>query len=417
MTLFSARRQLPPTAGLTLQWRDLAGKRADFSACLAQELGIPPPLLTCSGTAALIIALRTLQQRQPDRCQVIVPAWTCPLVALAAHHCPPLKIVPCDLAFGSINFDRQQLSQLCGPQTLAVVVTHLAGRIADTEAVLNIAKPQRAAVIEDAAQSMGAKNAGKSVGLAGDMGFFSLAMGKGLTTVEGGVLFSHSAEIQRAMARQIADDLPSHRGWELRRIAELWGYRLMYHPDRLDWVYGRQQRRALSRGDAVAAVGDDFTVNDIPLHTLGGYRQNVAAAALARFPAWQQENRLRAQSRIGELEQLPGVTVLQDGPQQQGVWPFLLVLMPDSTTRDYAMQRLWSAGLGVTRLFIHALSGYPTVLPFCLPTATPNAEDFAARSLSISNSHWVEDRDFEQIIAVLRDALSRSVSRRKVNSC
>lgn len=399
------RRQLPPTAGMPLLWRDLSAPRANFSAHLAQELNIPPPLLTCSGTAALIIALRTLQQRQPDRHQVIVPAWTCPLVALAAHYCPPLKIIPCDILYGSMDFDPQTLTQLCGPQTLAVVVTHLAGRIADTDTAIRIATAQGAAVIEDAAQSMGATDAGKSVGLAGDIGFFSLAMGKGLTTVEGGVLFSRSAELHAALAQQIARDLPRHPGWELYRIIALWGYRLMYHPDRLDWVYGRQQRHALSRDDVVAAVGDDLTIDDIPLHTLGHYRQRVAAAALRRFPLWLQENQRRAERRVSELERLPGVTVLCDGPAQKGVWPFILLLMPDNASRDRAMQRLWSAGLGVTRLFVYALSGYPAVLPYCHPTSTPNAADFAARSLSISNSHWVEEEDFALIVTALRAAL------------
>ncbi len=406
MTCVFSRRQLPPTAGLPLHWRDLAGRHADFSADLAQALGIPPPLLTCSGTAALIIALRTLQQRQPDRYQVIVPAWTCPLVALAVHYCPSLKIIPCDIRRGSINFDRQKLAQLCGSQTLAIVVTHLAGRVADTDYAIHVATANGAAVIEDAAQSMGAKNAGKSVGLAGDIGFFSLAMGKGLTTAEGGVLFSRSAELQAALARQIASDLPHHAGWELRRITELWCYWLMYHPDRLDWVYGRQQRAALKRGDTVAAVGDDFTVDDIPLHTLGHYRQRVAAAAFRRFPLWLLDNRQRAERRVVALERLPGVTVMQDGAEQQGVWPFILVLMPDGASRDRAMRRLWSAGLGVTRLFIHVLSGYPAVLPFIQPTSTPNAEDFAARSLSISNSHWVREADFTRILNALRTALA-----------
>ena len=41
-----------------------------------------------------------------------------------------------------------------------------------------------AMVIEDAAQALGASFGGRSVGLHGDIGFFSLAVGKGLTTYE-----------------------------------------------------------------------------------------------------------------------------------------------------------------------------------------------------------------------------------------
>lgn len=405
MRLPPYRRQLPPTAGLPLTWRDLSAPPADFAGRLAEQLHIPRPLLTCSGTAALIVALRTLQQRQPDRCQVIVPAWTCPLVALAAHYCPPLKILPCDLQPDSIDFDPDQLEKLCGPQTLAIVVTHLGGRVADAETACRIASRSGAAVIEDAAQALGAKDNGVSVGLKGDIGFYSLATGKGLTSIEGGVLFSRSTGMTEALARQVKKDLHPHAGWELRRIVELWAYKLVYNPDALDWFYGRPQRRALAKGDVVAAVGDDFTPDDIPLHTLGNYRQRVTASALLRLHPWQQENRLRALSRIAELALLPGVKILNDGAHQQGVWPFLMVVMPCHASRERAMHRLWRAGLGVTRLFIDVLSSYPAAAQYCLPGSVPNATHLAACSLTIGNSQWVTDEDFAQVVAVLKEAL------------
>lgn len=68
-----------------------------------------------------------------------------------------------------------------------------------------------AAVIEDAAQGLGAFFGGRSVGLSGDIGFFSLAVGKGLTTYEGGVLFSRDpdlhAELQGTASRVLRPGL------------------------------------------------------------------------------------------------------------------------------------------------------------------------------------------------------------------
>ena len=98
-------------------------------------------------------------------------------------------------------------------------------------------------------------------------------------------------------ARQCRHDLPFSLRWELQRSAELWGYALAYQPQGLHYVYGMALRKALAQGDEVAAVGDDFSVNDIPLHGLGGYRQKVGAAALARLPAYLQQGRTRALRR------------------------------------------------------------------------------------------------------------------------
>ncbi|UOK38969.1 DegT/DnrJ/EryC1/StrS family aminotransferase [Pseudomonas palleroniana] len=400
-------REIPPTAGLPLRWRDLLGLSGDLAPALARQLSIPLPALACSGTAALVIALRVLQQRMPGRTRLIVPAYTCPLVALAAHYCPPLQVVPCDLQPDSIDLDEQHLAQLCDETTLAVVVTHLAGRVADVDTAKRIAGAIGAAVIEDAAQAMGALDDGQSVGLKGDVGFFSMALGKGLTTAEGGVLFSRDPVLHQALHRQSRQDLPFSLRWELQRSAELWGYALLYRPYGLYYVYGKALRTALAQGDEVAAVGDDFSVNDIPLHALGGYRRRVGAAALARLPDHLQQGRTRALRRAARLNALPGVSVILDRPGQQGTWPFLMVVMPSAQARDTAMAQLWTAGLGVTRLFIHTLPDYPDVAPLLVPgSPLPQAQAFARRTLSISNSHWLTDEHFEQVLAQLKVIVS-----------
>jgi len=62
---------------------------------------------------------------------------------------------------------------------------------------------------------------------------------------------------------------------------------------------------------------------------------------------------------------------------------------------------LWTAGLGVSRLFIHALPDYPYLAAQLGPADVPNARDFAARMLTISNSPWLQERDFLRIFSVL----------------
>ena len=79
------RQELPPTAGLPLRWRDLLPGAPTLASDLAAQLGTPPLQLECSGTASLLIALTTLRELQPQRRRVVVPAYTCPLVAIAVR--------------------------------------------------------------------------------------------------------------------------------------------------------------------------------------------------------------------------------------------------------------------------------------------------------------------------------------------
>jgi Predicted pyridoxal phosphate-dependent enzyme apparently involved in regulation of cell wall biogenesis len=165
-------------------------------------------------------------------------------------------------------------------------------------------------------------------------------------------------------------------------------------------AYGQPLRRALRRDDPVAAVGDDFPLT-VPLHRVGRWRQAVGARAAARLPAFLARTQAQAALRLPRLRRIDGITVLDDPAGARGSWPFFLLLMRDLRQRDEALAQLWQSGLGVSRLYIHALPDYAYLAGVVPAQAVPYARDFAARSLSIGNSPWLTDEDFERICRVL----------------
>lgn len=407
---FRGRTELPPTAGLPLLVGDLMPPRqASLTQGLANWLALPTPILTCSGTAALVVALQTLSQQHPERTEIIIPAYTCPLVPLALHHCPHLTAVVCDIVPNGIDLEPTRLQQLCSSQTLAVIVTHLAGQVANVAATLAITQPLGIAVIEDAAQAMGARDAhGNSVGLAGDVGFFSLAAGKGLTTFEGGVLFAKMPALHQAMALQAQSTLAPSWRWMLLRRIQLWGYALFYHPKRLWWVYGKSLCADVQQARLTQAVGDDFGVNDLPLHRLDDYRARIAAQALSRLPDYLIQGQKQAQKNVAKLASLPHLTLIQGTEHATAVWPFIMLTVPNQAIRDRILKRLWCAGVGVTRLFVYDLARYPNVqkqIKIATPYACPNAQALADTSFSISNSHWLDAAAFEWLYAIIKAEL------------
>jgi dTDP-4-amino-4,6-dideoxygalactose transaminase len=400
------RHELPPTAGLPLQLADLRPGPATLASDIAAQLGVPALQLECSGTACLLIALLTLRKLHPQRRRVLVPAYTCPLVAIAVHKAG-LELQLCDLRSGHYDMDPLALRAACDERTLAIIPTHLAGRIADVDDTLAVARSVGAYVIEDAAQALGASRDDVSVGLAGDIGFFSMAAGKGLSIYEGGLLLARDPEMREHLARMSATTVPHRFGWECRRSIELLGYATLYRPIGLRLAYGRPLRRALRRDDPVAAVGDDFSL-DIPLHRVGRWRQAIGAYAAVRLPQFLATLAMQAKRRVSQLREIDGIEVFDDPAGTQGTWPFLLALLPGPQSRDAGLAALWSSGLGVSRLFIHALPDY-TYLSGIVPAQdVPNARDFAARSLTIGNSPWMTDDDFASICRVLQESSRRS---------
>lgn len=402
MKLGWLKKEIPPTAGLPIQWADLIPVGRRLEEDLANFLQVPATQIECSGTSALVITLSTLKLGS-QRSKVIIPAYTCPLVALAIIHCG-LTPVLCDVSPGSSDFDPAQLTALCDEHTLAIIPTHLGGRVADLQIALDAASSSGAHVIEDAAQSLGAFWQGKPVGSIGDAGFYSMAVGKGLTTYEGGILIAQDESLRQQLRQTSQQAIAFNAKWEIQRTLELLGYTLLYQPYGLTLAYGLPLRRALKQNRLIEAVGEDFSF-DIPFHTLGEWRKNIAANALTRLPWFMAQLNAQAARRKARLAEINGITILDDAPGNQGTWPYFMILMPSEQARDAALAQLWPAGLGASRLFIHALPDYPYLAPHLASQAIPNARDFAARMLTVSNSLWLDDAAFELICAGLTAAL------------
>lgn len=402
------RGEIPPTAGLPLQVGDLRPmRRPDLPAMLARFTDRRDAIATCSGTAALVVALTTLARENGRRQEVVVPAYTCPLVAQAVQHCR-LRVRLCDTRPGHFEMDPRLLQAMVGPGTLAVIPAHLGGRLAELGAVKRIAHAAGARVIEDAAQALGARHAdGTPAGGAADIGLYSLAAGKGLSIYEGGLLAAADPglhDMLRATARGLLAWRPL---WELRRSLELLGYWALYRPAGLGMAYGMPLRRALRRGDPVGAVGDRFP-SPIPMHRVGRWRLAVGARASMRLAPFLEQTRELALRRIERLHALPGVRVLTDRGSERGTWPFLMVMLPGRACRDAVLARLWTAGLGVSRLFIHALPDYPDLAGLPLLATAPRARDFAARMLTVSTSPWLDEARFEVVMETLRECLAQA---------
>lgn len=398
MSSLEAKEEIPPTAGLPLRVRDLLPFPAgNFAQALAAFLDVPEVGLTCSGTASLVVILETLR-RNSRRKTVIVPAYTCPLVVFAIAHCG-LQTRVCDVRPAGFEFDPEALASACDSDTLAILPTHLAGRVADLEPAIALARQCGAYVIEDAAQALGAKDQGRSVGLRGDAGFFSLAAGKGLSIFEGGAWIAADERLRRELSLTGERIIPHRFGQETLRCLELLGYAALYGPLGLRPAYGAPLRRALARGDIIAATGDNFSP-DIPLHRVSVWRQSVGLRALSRLGDFQQQLAAQAARRMPLLQEIPGLKVLTDQPAAEGTWPVLFVVFPEASQRDQVLAELWGAGVGITRMFAFALPDYDYLRPWVAERQLPNARHLAACSLTISNSPWLDDAHFNRILSV-----------------
>ena len=126
--------EIPPTAGLPMLWQDWLPTKRQLTDDIAQLFNLPPLILECSGTACLIVALKTLAKMPENsgRNEVIIPAYNCPLVVLAVVHCG-LKPRLCDTAINHFDFDFDCLEKLLSEKTLCVLPTHICGQLENVQ--------------------------------------------------------------------------------------------------------------------------------------------------------------------------------------------------------------------------------------------------------------------------------------------
>lgn len=141
-----------------------------FEKEFAELCSVPHAVGVNSGTDALVLALRALGIGVGD--EVI----TAPNSYLASASC--IALAGATIRFADVrddlNLDPASLEKEITPRTKAIVVVHLTGRPAPMNEICEVASRYGLKVIEDAAQSVGAKYNGVPVGSLGDVGCFSL---------------------------------------------------------------------------------------------------------------------------------------------------------------------------------------------------------------------------------------------------
>jgi dTDP-3-amino-3,4,6-trideoxy-alpha-D-glucose transaminase len=148
-----------------------------FEGDYARWCETPHAVGVSSGTEALVLALRALGIGPGD--EVVVPANS--FIATAEA----VSLVGATPRFTDVDRETQlmtasTLKPVLGPGVRCVIPVHLFGRTVDMDPIMELARSERLAVIEDTSQAHGARYRGRRVGTIGDAGTFSFYPAKNL---------------------------------------------------------------------------------------------------------------------------------------------------------------------------------------------------------------------------------------------
>lgn len=169
-------------------WRNAGTEVKLFEQEFAQYLGCSGSVSVANGTVALEIALKALKIQTGD--EVIVPDFTfySTVSAVMAVGAKPVLV---DVSKDDFCLTPALLEEAISEKTKAIIVVHMAGKVADMDSINEIAKKHDLYVIEDAAHAHGAEYKGKKAGSLGTCGTFSFQNAKLMTSGEGGLISSN----------------------------------------------------------------------------------------------------------------------------------------------------------------------------------------------------------------------------------
>lgn len=331
-------------------------KVAGFESEYADFIGTSDCVGVGNGTDAIEIALRAFGVGPGDEC--IIPANTFIATAEAVSRVGAVPVLVDCADDDTYLIDVGAVEAALTPRTRAILPVHLYGQTAPVELLVPIARRAGVCIVEDAAQSQGARRDGARAGSLGDAAATSFYPGKNLGAYgDAGAVLTDSAEAAARM-RMIRDH-GSPRKYE----HEVLGFN--------------------SRMDAIQAV--------------------VLSAKLRRLDKWNEARRTAAARYDEMLAGVPAVTRPITAPGNEHVWHLYVVRVPN---RDRVLADLHAAGAGAGIHYpvpVHLTGAYARL--GYAPGAFPVAERACCEILSLPLFAEITPEQQERVVSVLRKAV------------
>ena len=347
---------------------------------LRRQLAGAEVTLYASGREALRVAFEWLA-KQSGRDEVLVPAYTCfsiPASAVAAG----LRVRLVDVTLSG-RVDPKALDLLPLERAAALVIPNLFGVAEPVRALRERLAPAGVAVIDDAAQSLGARTPEGPAGARGDLGILSFGRGKPLGALGGGAIVWTSAPC--------GPSAPA-RPRRVLALTRALAYDVALQPS----VFG-----------ALAAIpslhiGETPFEPDFARGAIDGASLCLAAAGVSRLDLQARERAARAQELAAEIRSGGSFAPILADPGDTAVHPRLALVAPSAQARDRALAAL--RDLGASGMYPCALDGVPALRPHLAgDPVCPVARELAARLLTLPTRRDLTGAGRARLLDALRE--------------
>jgi len=248
------------------------------------------------------------------------------------------------LEINATNDNTKKLEKIISKNSKIIMPIHYSGLPCQIEKIRTIAKKHKKILIEDSAESIGAKVNGKKVGTFGDASIFSFAGNKVLTTGEGGAITTNSSTLAKKL--------------------------------KLIRSHGRK-------------IGNYFLSTNKPEYTQIGYNWRMssitAAIGISQLEKIEKIISLRrknANSLSSYFKKIPEIVIPPEPKNSKHVYQLYSILVPNSTQRNKLQKFLESKGI-MSKVFFYPVHETTYYKKMQKHSSLKNTEDVSKRILSL----------------------------------
>ncbi len=362
--------------------------RADLARVLAGRYQVTAAVPMSTGRAAMVVALQALRDlADPRRTDVVIPSYTCYSVAASVAKAG-LTIRVADIRPATLDFE-DALTHMDHSRTLAVIATNLFGFPSDFVRLRAIAAQSGVALVDDAAQALGAESGGEAVGTRGDIGILSFDKGKNVSAMACGAILCRDSTAD-AVLRRVSLLAAPRIDEEIALVLKALVYTLLlppsmyWIPNSLPWLGLGQTRYTL----------------DYPLELSTSNAASLVTTMLRRAPAFTERRRANAAALAAALRGVPGVTPVAEQAGTRAAY-LRLPLLVDQALRPRLVAALTAAGIGATTSYPTAIPDIPDLREALAGVVATGGREVAARIITLPTHPFVTIRDIETMAATI----------------
>lgn len=387
--------------GVVLTGRAGAETTAVFERKFAEAFGASEGLAFNSGRGALFALLKALGI---DNAEVVMPAYTCSVVAYAVSISGNTPVFV-DAEANGFNMDLDQLEAAITPNTAMVIPTHVFGFPANVDRIAEIVRHAEARhgrkiwILQDCAHAFGATWRGRRVSEAGDAALFGLGISKMMTSIFGGMLTTSDAALAARVREWRSANSPAPTtGASLEHRVYLAAATTAFSAPFYGAVRWLQDETSLLDGMTKAYHMDgQIRLPPDAAHQMPPIDAEVGLTQLARYPHFVERRRHRARIYREQLSLPAGWRMPAD--DDGATYSHFPIHVPD---RERTIRDFLAAGIQLGRLIEYSV---PHLAEYggASPSRYPNSWSHSEHTINLPVHPDLSDREQARIVARINE--------------